>query len=61
VLIDIGIGIGTAYLEEAGVLLGEHQSVHCDSELLCTTHAKHTDKRGERMCVMSCSMQRREQ
>ena len=57
VLIGIGIGKGAAYLEEAGVLLGEYQSVHCDSELLCTTHAKHTHKRGERMCVMSCSMQ----
>ena len=48
VLIGIGIGKGAAYLEEAGVLLGEYQSVHCDSELLCTTHAKHTQKRRKR-------------
>ena len=40
VLIDIGIGIGTAYLEEAGVLLGEHQGVHSDSELLRTEHTQ---------------------
>jgi hypothetical protein len=45
--IGIGKGIGAAYLEEAGVLLREHQGVHCDSELLRTAHAKHTQKRRE--------------
>lgn len=40
--IGVGIGKGAAYLEEAGVLLGEHQGVHSDSELLRTTHAKRT-------------------
>ena len=51
----VGVGIGPAYLEETGVLLGEHQCVNSDSELLRTTHTVE-----ERGCA-SCHVHRREQ